>query len=426
MVNVAKIGTATREIGIWLKASGKTSVIETIPIIPRKVNPKQLGYICPNGNINFQSHESAMRYGKNQIVKALNSQKPYEKSIIVKNNTITYEGNGTAESCSTPLMAEGTWLHGHPDNWGKGKTLPFSATDYHTFIGNDKIDKAIVYNSFGEEASFTKNHQSSLLNQLAKKILPEKRVEQARIYSNMFECATGYTKALFNSAATAKETKDIVKLSRKKLFYRLIGNKAAAAKYGEEYEQMYNNIVQRALNDEKLAKDIHNYWVKNAKKLGVDYQTNFSNLNPQRTYNDAHGYAHTVNITGCYYSKRATEINNELQSLSAIGEPITVYRGVSENTLFRNKEFEILYKAKVGDKIQPNPGFPYFAHDKRIAQHFASSVERNIIMDINIPPAARLSVGKNELVGPMNPTYEILQKQILPNGDIQLSANYLI
>jgi len=47
-------------------------------------------------------------------------------------------------------------------------------------------------------------------------------------------------------------------------------------------------------------------------------------------------------------------------------------------------------------------------------------------MDINIPPNARLSVGKNELVGTMNPTYEILQRQNLPNGDVHIVANYLI
>ena len=137
-----------------------------------------------------------------------------------------------------------------------------------------------------------------MLSKLAKKIIPEKRIENAKKFANMYRSATGYTKALFNSTATQKETATLISLSRKTLFHRLIGNKAAAVKYGEEYEQIYNNIVQRALNDEKTAKFIHKYWVKNAKSLGVDYQTNFSNLNPQRTYNDAHRYAHQINFNG--------------------------------------------------------------------------------------------------------------------------------
>lgn len=52
-----------------------------------KINPKELGYLCPNGIINFQTGESAMKYAKRTIVKELKSTGK-ELGVITKDSRV--------------------------------------------------------------------------------------------------------------------------------------------------------------------------------------------------------------------------------------------------------------------------------------------------------------------------------------------------
>lgn len=144
-----------------------------------KINPNSLGYVCPDKTINFATDKVANNYAKNVVVQALNSKKPYEKSVVLKGKRILYEMNGTSNRCSIPNGSEGIWVHGHPDLFGKGKTVPFSAIDYTSFRSMDGLEQAIIYNSKGQESKLIKTAGKKLyLIKLCRKFFHQRITKQ--------------------------------------------------------------------------------------------------------------------------------------------------------------------------------------------------------------------------------------------------------
>lgn len=235
----------------------------------KHINTKELGYICPDGTINFQNAETAEKYAKNVVVRALNQKAPYEKSVIIDKNRITYEQNGTNGNCPVDLSKKGTWVHGHPDMYAKGGAYPFSSIDYNVLWGAPGLKKAVIYNSRGEMAELTKLAPKPTPKFLEKFISPA-----ARLKTKMGRCAGGYNAALITDKAGKKE---LNKLSFKTLWAMLTKNPEAAKKYSEQNLNLYNKLIQESIS-EKGAKSVHKFWVKNAPKLDVAYSTNFSNL----------------------------------------------------------------------------------------------------------------------------------------------------
>ena len=64
--------------------------------IKGKMNPKTIGYVCSNGNIIFATKANALEYAKNSIVKALRSNPPYERGLVIKGSTIIANIRGDA------------------------------------------------------------------------------------------------------------------------------------------------------------------------------------------------------------------------------------------------------------------------------------------------------------------------------------------
>ena len=85
-----------------------------------KINPKALGYVCPNGTINFQTAETAQTYAKNRVLSALQAPKPFERAVSVEDSRIIGDINGTVhkvEFDSKNLLNghnDVTLVHGHP------------------------------------------------------------------------------------------------------------------------------------------------------------------------------------------------------------------------------------------------------------------------------------------------------------------------
>ena len=108
-----------------------------------KVNPKTLGYVLPNGNINFQSAEKAYNYAKNCVMKALESDNQYERGLVIKGNTIIADVHGTQNEIkfADDLDLWGTTIvHGHPDN------TPISLGDAPLLISN----RANMFMNYGK------------------------------------------------------------------------------------------------------------------------------------------------------------------------------------------------------------------------------------------------------------------------------------
>ena len=241
-----------------------------------KINPKNLGWACPDGTINFATPEAANQYAKNTVIKALNTPKPYEQSVVVNGNRIMYEQAGTNGNCTVPLDAEGIWVHGHPDIFGKGKTTPFSATDYNALMNCKNIDEAVIYNSVGQESRFVKKPKLSFLDKLLLKLIPSDKYDIIKTQAQIGRACSGYNKTLLD--CDAPTYLKLNKLALQRVIALAKGNTAQAKKIGREYKKIYDQEVEAALKDKNVAKRLHKFWEKMQKKLGVEYSSNFSNL----------------------------------------------------------------------------------------------------------------------------------------------------
>lgn len=241
-----------------------------------KINPMNLGWVCPDGTINFATPEAANKYAKNTVVKALNATKPYEKSVVVDGKRIMFEQAGTAVNCLVPLDSKGTWVHGHPDWFGKGRTMPFSATDYDAFMSRKNIDEAVIYNSTGEESRFVKKTRLSFLDKLLLKLIPSDKYDIIKTQAQIGMASGGYNQALLD--CNVETSLKLNKLAMQRTIAMMKGNAVQAEKYGLEYEKIYNQKLEAALKDDEVAQKLHKFWEKNQRKLGIEYSSNFSNL----------------------------------------------------------------------------------------------------------------------------------------------------
>lgn len=124
-----------------------------------KINPKELGYLCPNGVINFQTEESAIKYAKCAIVKELKATGK-ELGVITKDSRVLKSIQGDEERILMPLndipdIRGCAYHHGHPDFY-KGIASSFSPRDAKSFLILNKVlgyNKYCVYNQLGEECS---------------------------------------------------------------------------------------------------------------------------------------------------------------------------------------------------------------------------------------------------------------------------------
>lgn len=134
-----------------------------------KIDPKSLGYICPNGQIKFQDAENALKYTKNTILDALKKGK--ERAVFTKDSLVLQIVDGSqsrveGDFIDIPNVNGFVIYHGHPES-AKFITETFSRNDVKTFMMFNQIfgcEKSVVYNSLGEECIMTA--PKSLLSRL--------------------------------------------------------------------------------------------------------------------------------------------------------------------------------------------------------------------------------------------------------------------
>ena len=255
------------------------SMISLKPLNPilKNINPKELGVVCPNGQINFSNSETAEKYAKNLILKSLNRNK--ERLVITKDTRVLMVADGKNDRVNInidnslfPTESDCNIYHGHPDtNTSMGYATTFSNNDTIIFIMLNKMfgyKKSIVYNSKGEECSMTmKSDKRSFLS-------------KTRL--------SKYMKHFLYNLNPISQLKELYLSLSSKPFY----NKT-------DFDNFFNTLKSRCSQDEldymytKLSnkKDFCN-WVENkfiilkqhdcvkkqAKMLGIDYKTTFSYL----------------------------------------------------------------------------------------------------------------------------------------------------
>lgn len=127
-----------------------------------KIRAKDLGYIAPDGTINFRSVKKANAYAKSVVVDALNQNHPFERAVLIEGTRIIKQIDGNSREVrlyldSSTILCD-TLVHGHPDMLGKGVTGTFSEEDVRTLFYNpyDMIRTIKIYNSAGEVSTMKK------------------------------------------------------------------------------------------------------------------------------------------------------------------------------------------------------------------------------------------------------------------------------
>lgn len=202
--------------------------------LPRLTN---VGYICPNGNINFQTNEAAVAYAKNYIIEALKCPKPFERAVLLSNNIILGKYDGTSKGVRVKKSdirnakkhlhnKNVSVYHGHPDNAKIGAAKPISIYDYISLMLSNH-DEDVAINSKGEFSKLKKTHKPILLSSM-------------------------------------------------KWFIRAIVQSCDNA-YGKRVTSKYKYVIT---SPQSMPQYIHEFWkwAATKTKYGIEYSTNFSHL----------------------------------------------------------------------------------------------------------------------------------------------------
>ena len=270
---VIKMPSSCEDITKYIKATGKSSLLET-KAIQGKINPEELGVVFPDGMINFQNEESALKYIKTKLIDSVNrpQAQQFERAIVKKGTTIIgqADGNNMGVSIVNIKGMEDRFLldiprdielyHSHPDVFGKGKTTPLSSGmgDLQSFL-NLKLKKIVAINSNGEFNSI----------EVAKDFTEDKFTLFIKGIDNILnEKVYGKTWKEFNGIQ-AKLTELITK-----------GEIEKAALLSEKVQELsakMTNISTDFFYTQDYVNLTHEYY-KRAKNFGTIYSTNFSNL----------------------------------------------------------------------------------------------------------------------------------------------------
>ena len=253
-----------------------------------KINPKTIGYICPNGNINFATKENALEYAKNYIVKALRSNPPYERGVVIKNSTIiaNIDGDAVKVNYGNIDLTDTIIAHGHPRI--NGDESPLSLGDVITSINND-VKEVIAYNQKGEFSKLTVLSHSKILSKLLPRFLHKRLLKiKHKIYTQVL---TNMYNEFVDNLRIEASGKDLNKIKKElnDIFQTADENtQQTFQKWSEEhntkgygdFSQLPANIkevIQDAYNFISLLREnMHSFWNNNAKTLNMRYKTNYT------------------------------------------------------------------------------------------------------------------------------------------------------
>lgn len=228
---------------------------------PKNVDSSKLGYVRPDKTIKFQSPAVALDYAKNTVVKALKSDKPYEKCVLIDKDIIVkqFKGDHNGVEFNTSGLKFDTMVHGHPDAYGEGLTYPINFTDISAFFENtlNGIKKSIVYNSKGEYSMVEALPRAEAYDRLA----PFVREEFIKLDNR---------RNLAKSIRLEQEHEK-VNLERFKELKRTGKLKELAQSIDDE------NFLATLLAKVEIP-ILHKMLKENAPELKLKYKTNFSNI----------------------------------------------------------------------------------------------------------------------------------------------------
>lgn len=219
-----------------------------------KVNPKELGYVFSNGDIKFQSAETASKYAKNWVMQPLKSKNPYERVVAQHDNVIFFQKDG--EKYSTMIddidtqkilsrfKSDISIVHGHPNLPNKNIASPLTTGDC-VYLHQDKAFKEII--AYDQQGNFSKLAKKNPNNELPKNFM--QKFETYIYPRKLMQRQNELIEKMGTSSLTNAEEKELFEIFNK---------------------------LQKLSTAKQTAWNAHKFWVNNANNLGLEYSTNYS------------------------------------------------------------------------------------------------------------------------------------------------------
>jgi len=222
-----------------------------------------------------EAQQVSLKQAKDRILAALNCEKPFERCVCIEDNKIICEFDGDEDEASGPdwmlekLLSDGKIIiaHGHPSYSNKAViTSPVSLGDFLFMNKCRGCAECIVFNARGEYSILRKSENFKSVgydevdalvlkyqDSLVKLLSEEKQSEYEHLRNYLIDRKCPPT---IDSAVRAGIL-DFNTLSK--------------------LEEIYNLLSDIQETDVGI-KAAHDFWIKNAKTLGLVYETNYSNL----------------------------------------------------------------------------------------------------------------------------------------------------
>ena len=234
-----------------------------------KINPKTLGYICPDGMINFQSEDVAFNYAKNRVMKS----NGYERGVVIKGNTIVADIKGS-ENCVNYKnidITDTVIVHNHPND------TVISLDDAVCLLrGNAK--KVVAFNTKGQYSQLTLLPEIKKLDQswrewLIKKISKEREKIVEKCQKDLGEESISQKILQIYYDADEKLANIIQRWSLKRQENPIVDT----SEFPKEVKPFFDHVNEVERKAAPLqSKYTHDLWSKSDNKFGFKYETNYS------------------------------------------------------------------------------------------------------------------------------------------------------
>ena len=221
----------------------------------KNINPKTIGWVRPDGIINFATKDAAKDYAVNRCKSANKADKKFERTVIVKDNMILSEANGQIDNVGFDYNEISDYkgcdlYHNHP------APMPLSWDDYGVLISQKSLKSITAIDIINRYYTMTKLPYKKI------KILPQNisNFINRQIFDrlHMFKAVKNYDKVI-------NKYKD--KLSH-------LNNELDINLQTQSAEDFKKSALSKTIKETfmKLAIDIDKMWSENGESLGVKYE----------------------------------------------------------------------------------------------------------------------------------------------------------
>lgn len=256
----------------------------------KKISAAEVGYVCPDGAINFKTSNTAYTYAKNRVLQALHTPKPFERGLIIKGTSVIKEidGNYLEVNVKTRDAEDADcFIHGHIID------TPLSLEDLTALLRTKHLKSIVALNRKGEYSKFeikSSKWENVLPRKFRQKLERYERIYNAKDAENDYNNYMAKSHEEFNTGleSISDEINQIMNNASDNTFikisnwldrfqYELVSD---ADEIPEDIRPVFEKFISFIKEDiNKSVFKIHQFWEKYSHKYNVRYDTNYTNLN---------------------------------------------------------------------------------------------------------------------------------------------------